>query len=234
MKRILLLLAICSTVLAAKAQTFSAPKDSIFMDGPADDNFRELTTYIYTESETDLLLNWRMTYLSMPEGWSFTICDNSNCYDGITYEDEFESFPINSNEEGFYKIAISTGGVEGCGIVKVLTFERNNEENNDTYTFAYCSWATGINKTVKLKSNSFDFAMFPNPATNNMTLTFADKVDQSVSVKVLNLLGQEQTVDFQINDNLISLDLAQIRNGNYLVQVVDENGSVVTKRITKR
>ena len=69
--------------------------------------------------------------------------------------------------------------------------------------------------------------MFPNPAKNQMTL-----INGVGEVTVYNALGQA-VKQLKINADEATIQLSELLNGQYSLQVLQEDGTIVTKQFTK-
>ncbi len=94
--------------------------------------------------------------------------------------------------------------------------------------------AVGINETSNLLQNTI--SLFPNPAQNNINVSFALSNASNVSIKLFNAIGQEVKV-LTPNTNLpegnynYNYDLpATLATGNYFLEV-SSNNKLVTKKL---
>jgi len=82
-----------------------------------------------------------------------------------------------------------------------------------------------LTATSKIISNN-EFKMYPNPATDRLTIQSADPIAQ---VTVFNLAGKEiMTVR---NSN--SIDTSSLTKGNYVVKIEDKNGKTESHQLSK-
>lgn len=86
-----------------------------------------------------------------------------------------------------------------------------------TQTVGECtSEAAVVNLTVTLSLSDFDttqLSVYPNPATNNLTISYNEIINQ---VEVYNVLGQK-VINQSSNSANISLNVSQLNNGTYLM-----------------
>lgn len=86
-----------------------------------------------------------------------------------------------------------------------------------TQTVGECtSEAAVVNLTVTLSMSDFDttqLSVYPNPATNNLTISYNETINQ---VEVYNVLGQK-VINQNFNSDNISLNVSQLNNGTYLM-----------------
>ena len=72
------------------------------------------------------------------------------------------------------------------------------------------------------------FAMFPNPATDELTLDVNMDAERQVKVRIIDITGRTISLnayDLYLEQNRITLDVSALPSGMYLVRV--ENGKTV-------
>ncbi len=92
-----------------------------------------------------------------------------------------------------------------------------------------CSGTTVSNSEIR--NPNFEITIYPNPATNNLTITFAEP-QKNTTIKILNLLGEtvnsEQLI---VNSKSATIDVSDVAQGMYFVQITDETKNSITKKI---
>jgi hypothetical protein len=86
--------------------------------------------------------------------------------------------------------------------------------------------------STPLATTSFNLAevkMYPNPATDIVTITAVNAID---SVSIYSVLGQE-IKQLQFNTNAVSVDIADLQAGMYVVKVTS-SGVTATSRLVKK
>ena len=111
-------------------------------------------------------------------------------------------------------------GIHGDGISDIWVCGYNG-------TILYRTLLSGVAnsyKTANLKAN-----LFPNPATENFTLTISGlKENATAEVVILNALGKEMQ-QFKIKkDQPLFLDTKNLAVGSYLYKVIETKGSLLT------
>lgn len=224
---LLALMTVCSFGLFA--QNFSADKDSIYEDGPAT-IVKDLYNDILTESSDAITVAWKVTEWDAPSGWNLTICDNKTCIYDPPIDEEFIMMPFKTGDDVFFKVSFTPNKVEGQGVARLWVYDEGNEVGGEELVFVYNSWKLG---TVEKEETLFN--LYPNPAQNFLRLNFNEVPRNELNVKIFNLLGQEQKdIEINIDRSNVNIDISALRNGNYLLQFVDEKGSLKTERFTKR
>jgi hypothetical protein len=88
-----------------------------------------------------------------------------------------------------------------------------------------CTRADLFNYSAGIQS----IIIFPNPATAQLTITANNKINEVV---ITNLIGTV-VYNHAYNISNIQVDIAQLPPGMYLLQLTDENGQKVVKKVVK-
>lgn len=86
--------------------------------------------------------------------------------------------------------------------------------------------------STEIKELELNTRVFPNPATDNLHLISAAQLVSEYSVRITNLLGQ--TVYNNIFNGTVlneNINISDLNNGSYIVNITTENGSSITKHI---
>ena len=91
---------------------------------------------------------------------------------------------------------------------------------------------------LSLDENEFinNFSVYPNPADNEANVRFSVQNNQSVNVKITNLVGQvvqSTNVNAQSGQNLVVMPTASLKSGVYMIEVT-ANGMKQVKRLVIR
>lgn len=88
-------------------------------------------------------------------------------------------------------------------------------------------------KATRIGGNIKDVVIFPNPAHNNASLFFDEKITGTLSVAIYNPNGQLlETLTSSANTNVLSLDLSRFAKGNYFVSIQGSSGFKKTVRLS--
>lgn len=83
------------------------------------------------------------------------------------------------------------------------------------------------------ETNENGFTLYPNPASNNVTIDLTDFVETAVSINITNNIGKvqhQQTIDAVKQKNL-RVDLRGLNNGIYFVNIRTAKGEIITERL---
>jgi hypothetical protein len=77
------------------------------------------------------------------------------------------------------------------------------------------------------------FKLMPNPAQDELTIQLELKMEQKITFRLLNLLGQEQLKRQPAMAKTFeqSFDVSGLANGSYLLQIVSENGLIINEKV---
>lgn len=91
-----------------------------------------------------------------------------------------------------------------------------------------------VNVNYELGIRNYELKISPNPVLNEMTITNLSRVlgDGKGQATIYNMLGQPVR-EFIINNEQLTINTSDLPNGQYLLQITKENGSMVTKRFMK-
>ena len=104
---------------------------------------------------------------------------------------------------------------------EVTTFTVQTDQNDCTYSVA-------INEDLlSVTELSAEAKLYPNPTTGQFTVEGANVA----KVEVYNLVGQKV---HEAEGQVVNIDAADWHKGLYLVNIVEENGAVVTKKLVVR
>jgi hypothetical protein len=81
-------------------------------------------------------------------------------------------------------------------------------------------------------SNGFDVELFPNPANNILYIGIGNDVimNETIELNVLNMLGQVvKSKKLVANSSTINLDIADIEDGLYLIEINQKNKRSIKK-----
>ena len=98
-----------------------------------------------------------------------------------------------------------------------------------------------LSKIVALRLNGIkvnNFTVFPNPFTNDLKVQISSDKETNIFVRISNSLGQQvvsRNVMLQSGENIVVLnsELASLKSGMYLLELVTEEGKM-TQKIIKR
>jgi hypothetical protein len=123
------------------------------------------------------------------------------------------------------RVTLAITDIDGDSKFDLLT--GNNAGGFRLYTQDSSLGITNENETEKL-----DFSVFPNPASNLVTLNFKQtKFAGYRKIEILNILGETVLLQ-QAIEQLVSIDLSSLQSGIYILRVSD-NTKYVCRKVIK-
>lgn len=115
---------------------------------------------------------------------------------------------ISASSSLYYKISETANSFPGF-------FWRSNSSNNEI------SLANG-------------FSIFPNPSNSQITITYNNSNTNSSKVIITNMLGQNVLEELLVNkENKISMDISNLQDGNYIIQLIQDGAITSTQKFVK-
>lgn len=129
--------------------------------------------------------------------------------------------------DGSYRIAVQMAWANSQGPVSYFTFTKGTSISNPTLTgttnyvnptLTWTPTATGVEENV-----SSIISVFPNPASNMLSINLGDKAENT-EVTILNMNGQVvSTKSFDQASGNVNIDITDVANGVYFVNVRRNN-----------
>ncbi len=146
--------------------------------------------------------------------------------------------------------AASGTSIDATGLTKGASYEWQVRSNCSNETSAWASSTFVAGQSGRLSSGFADVFMYPNPASNHMTIEVdmygsndsagivlnesAGEMNDNILVNVINSLGQTVT-SFSLNgQDIIELNTSNYTNGMYFIQLSLEDGTSQTERFIVR
>jgi len=160
-----------------------------------------------------------------PTGAADTVCSSGSpltlsggspaggVYSGLGVSSD-SIFNPNGLQPGIYDVTYTFTGPNGC--------------SNTAMEPVLVETCTGINT---LQADN-DIVLYPNPATDYVTLEIASFTGQRIIPAVYDIAGNEVNVSYRIDAGKITLHTAQLAEGIYLVKL-NVNGASYVKRLIK-
>jgi CubicO group peptidase (beta-lactamase class C family) len=139
------------------------------------------------------------------------------------------------NTSGMYYVSISTPEFpDGYYIAYNFTYEGVLLYQN--VDLPVWSLLMGYHLSVDELANSPTLEVFPNPATDNLQLTFSSSTESALTLKLYDLSGnvlRSEIVNKQADSNVqLSWDIRSLSNGMYILEALDdESGLLMRERV---
>ncbi len=169
------------------------------------------------ENGYNSLITWtgnRITQV-IPQEWNGTSWDNTERY----------TYTYNSND---YPITETADYWNGTAFV----YDPSNDSYKIRYYYESYNNNVGVNDITEEVFGAIN--IFPNPAQDVITVNFENKTNSKKEAVLLDMTGSiiSKTAISNV-ENSVRIPLTHMAKGNYLLQLRDENGSVLSKKVTK-
>lgn len=179
--------------------------------------------------------------------------DTAGCVDSATVFVQV-LFPVNANFTyvvSVYDIAITNISTNAdnyfwtFGDGSSSTLKNPNHHYDNTGTFDVCLFASnncfidtlcsqvqisGFPSSISENTLNNVFTLFPNPAQNFITLNFNGKLNKYFNYSLSDITGRT-VISGIINKKIFKLDLKNLDNGLYFLNIIDNNQTYLTKKI---
>ena len=155
----------------------------------------------------------------------------------------------------FDVLSLTTFG-PGCLLIENINFNEkyynfftNNGELNNPFLYEITASGGSISLLIinangdsalygdeKLSNKDIDnrkFAIYPNPAKNELILTLKNTTG-NLKIKIFNIEGKLLSTQNTVLENQISIDVSQLSSGIYFLNIEDENGNTAMKKFIKQ
>jgi hypothetical protein len=87
-----------------------------------------------------------------------------------------------------------------------------------------------VNTAIPLNLKAF---VYPNPFTENITISFSEKISSMVEVSIFDLLGRLVYANIYEANQVLNIHLEYLPSGNYIIKLMANNKQFVNKIIKK-
>jgi Secretion system C-terminal sorting domain/Fibronectin type III domain len=128
-----------------------------------------------------------------------------------------------------YKIKIKPGFTVGTIIPSVanIYFDSNPAVTTNTFNTEFVTTLANAN------FESGNFALYPNPAQNNVTINLQNTTETIDSITITDVLGKTIRKVNAISDKVINLDISDLSQGVYMIEIKTESNLKQIKKLIK-
>jgi predicted RNase H-like nuclease len=150
--------------------------------------------------------------------------------------DYFTVEKINNKTGEFEKMAVVNNQSKDISATHYNVFDNAPTEGDNTYrvklAFQDGSAIVSDTKTLKFKGLS-EIRVFPNPATNALSIDLTAYKNQDIEVYLYNYLGQQRAVKKldKVENTVLELDVAEEQAGNYMLRIKSKGKREATKSV---
>ena len=88
-------------------------------------------------------------------------------------------------------------------------------------------------KLKDITGERFAFKVYPNPAFNELTISFDQIISHDFSIEVVDMLGRVVISTSPTNQQVETISVERLGRGMYMVRIIDEVGNYAVKQFTK-
>jgi len=203
------------------AQRYShSPNDSIVKNTSLGATVVLNITQLHPGNDT-LHFRWKKQSVSLPSGWSATICDNGFCFTSL--EDSGSMIPIVPGDKGLMSLHCSPAATLGTGVIRYTLYEDNTPNQVDTLTWIIHALTTGIE--IVPESG-------PTVYVENHYLHISATSNTYQKLTLYDLTGREIFNSYIIDTNT-PIDIASMPSGIMIARLYGENKNHVQKIINQ-
>ena len=162
--------------------------------------------------------------------------------DGVLLGNRHYNYKINSvtsdNAQGASSINMTSDGGWVCAL-QVSNYPSPNpfffvkyDSTGCDSSLTYCASVIAGGKELEIKDNRLK--IYPNPSGALLNIQATVAVITNCKLKLINVLGQEEKLDEWVKQNdIITLNIQQLKKGIYFLQVFDNSKLTHTEKIVK-
>lgn len=136
--------------------------------------------------------------------------------------------------EFLYKIHVDENDkVKVCGSFISSSLSIGSFNLLNTGKFTDNLFIASLNNPLSINNidDSADLSIYPNPAQDRITILLNINNKQPVTIKLIDLAGKEIKTEYTTNKRQLNLDISEIPNGVYIIQVKSETQTFNSKII---
>lgn len=237
MKRLSLLLLLLMTFAGSSAfaqnatdRTYSVePSTSIISTTNELEEVSKYYIHMKNITGTSIELSWKKLSFDRPADWDYSLCDLGTCYAGIP-DGEHTMFTVEKDSSGFLAPNIYPAGKSGTATIVIALWDKNNPSLVDTLTWVIT--ATASSSVADRQANKNNIHIFPNPSSGSTSVIFDATV--SGTLVFIDMKGIRQK-EYSINEaQSFDADLSGLTAGQYVMQFMNRDGSVIYSKLLKK
>lgn len=186
-----------------------------------------------TGSGTHTYVAYRYEMISSSTGGASSFCYAGGCYGPPAYISALQTLTVGqsaSDISGSFQmmsVDYEEGASSSYSLVKYTIKSVDSPGDSIQFSYKYNS----PNAVRELKRSITHFNVWPNPATEHLSIQLNDQSEIDGDVFLLNLLGQKIKSIKVSHASIISLNVSDVPKGIYFVSLRSEEG-IFTERIT--
>lgn len=193
------------------------------------ENFSFHEIKMITSDLSGIHFRWTLIENTLPEDWSYSLCDLGGCYVQIPGSGTMQAITNQQaldGVQGFFKLNITASTFYGEGSAIFYVYEIGNMANGDTVSM-HISWT---NPSSGIADGGLDqIEIYPNPVQTELNFNNVSNIER---IEILGINGQLLSVS-RPNGAEFKMNFTELPVGIYFAKLTDENGDIITKRVVK-
>lgn len=178
---VVMILLITAGIAISQSYSYShSPNDTLVSNTTVNNSVTMNITQVHPDNDT-LQFVWRKFYVSMPNDWTATICDNTTCYPSLI--DSSTTLPVLPGDDGLMLVHCYPNTNAGTGIIRYTIYEIHSPLQVDTLT-----WIINAESTVSISESASTNSIYT-LVGNQFQLT--DSKAKFTNLTLLDLNGKE-------------------------------------------
>ncbi len=178
---------------------------------------------------------WLRFYISNDCGQTWTL--RKNIHGDDLSEEIMTSNYIPETPEDWVQVNITNINPDYYSADFRFKFQFENDNGNNIYLDDINMYSGAMSSLIDNKQESLNLSVYPNPASNYLTISLNLASPSEVNVILLNALGQEIEILYsgtmQLGNNEFSSDVQSLPSGIYFIRSVNAEGISETTRFVK-
>lgn len=226
MKNILLIVVLIISIEANSQTAFSWLTNDTIETTIASNSYTELKLEQVNETGADLNLSVEVVYKDVPAGWDGMICIEGLCLGTVpAVGTTADMVTISGSTNGWVRWTVNPLGDLGPAKVRIRVFDKDNPSDGDTATWIVTSEPLGLEDLTE----SGDFTLYPNPASEWMNIENNDKIDVLEFYSIQGQLMKSITLNKDTKQTIYINDLP---SGLYFVNAISDGILEGTRKVS--
>jgi hypothetical protein len=223
MKNILTLFLITFSIIGS-AQNFHFEPTNELSKTISLNGLSDLKIDIIRNNTVDTLyLKYELITNTLPDEWYQGYCDNHGCWGSLPESGVMS--PCFDEINSYITLSIDPTGYDGSGTVEYFVYETDHYEDGLLMTFHIDT--PGFVGTEEMDNTIIQ--IYPNPAMDYIQITSGSAIDK---IRIYSLTGQLVNELNQIENNE-NINISNLEEGIYLMEVLQRDGLVFTQKLKK-
>ncbi len=229
MKKIYLVFALALIVAPANAQNFTYDPGQSVDTQLSTNSYSDANIEITTPTVQAIQYKWQLISNDIPIGWTYSLCDYTNCYPGIPHDGtmtEITATEAANGTNGFFKITINPNDIEASATAKIYVYDSQDITMGDTIEF---NFTHVIPLSVETETTQA-ISIYPNPANAQLNIQNTSK-NSITNLSIYNVAGKIMYDSKLLGNSTESIDISKYASGVYFVSYIGSNNIKRTEKL---